>query len=172
MATISALCVSRNSAYHGLPGVVAFDIDRDARTFLGDTPIVAHPPCRAWSAFCSHQAKAPPGEKELAPMCVELLRQCGGVLEHPAHSRLWPAMGLPRPGERPGGGRFLGARGATSVVGIRDEKGHVAIVFWRRLQRSTFAISATRSAGRWAKIQPNVTSATGGNDSSVRAVAC
>lgn len=96
---IAALCVSRNSIYKTLPGVDCYDMDRDVRTFNGGVPIVAHPPCRAWSAYCAHQAKPLPGEKELAPMCVNLLKQNGGVLEHPAHSRLWQALDLPRPGE-------------------------------------------------------------------------
>lgn len=74
-----------------------WDRARDMRTFTGGMPVVAHPPCRSWSAFCAHQARPEPGEKELGPLCVEWLRQCGGVLEHPAHSRLWEACGLPRP---------------------------------------------------------------------------
>lgn len=78
-----------------------FDIDRDARTFNGEMPVVCHPPCRAWSAYCSHQAKPLPGEKDLGPYCVERLKEVGGVLEHPAHSRLWKYMNLPKPGQSP-----------------------------------------------------------------------
>lgn len=99
MQTVAVLCVARNSIYKELPGVDAYDCDRDARTFAGGLPIVAHPPCRAWSAFCSHQAKPVEGEKDLAPMCVDWLKQCGGVLEHPAHSRLWDHCNLPKPGK-------------------------------------------------------------------------
>ena len=95
---ISVLCCSKNSIYKTL-GVDCYDIDRDARTFDGSTPIIAHPPFRAWSAYCSHQAKYPPEEKELAPMCVQWLAKCGGILEHPAHSRLWSRMRIPLPGE-------------------------------------------------------------------------
>lgn len=97
--TVAVLCVARNSVYKQLPHVDAFDELRDARSFSGDCPIVAHPPCRAWSRFCSHQAKPIEGEKELAPFVVEILRKNGGVLEHPAHSTLWDYMGLPMPGE-------------------------------------------------------------------------
>lgn len=67
----------------------------DVRTFQGGMPIVGHPPCRSWSAFCRHQAKPLLGEKELAPFVVEHLRKCGGVMEHPAHSTLWDALNLP-----------------------------------------------------------------------------
>lgn len=59
---------------------------------------MAHPPCRAWSAYCAHQAKPAEGEKDLGPLCVDWLKQCGGILEHPAHSRLWDHCGLPKPG--------------------------------------------------------------------------
>ena len=95
---ITVLCVARNSIYKSL-GVDCYDIDRDARTYSGAESVIAHPPCRAWSAYCRHQAKPLPGEKELAPMCVEMLKRNGGVLEHPAHSRLWHELNLPLPGE-------------------------------------------------------------------------
>jgi hypothetical protein len=96
---VAVLCAARNSVYKGLDGVEVFDIDRDARTYCGGLPVVCHPPCRAWSAYCAHQAKPLPGEKDLAPMCVSRLRECGGVLEHPAHSRLWDELSLPKPSE-------------------------------------------------------------------------
>lgn len=99
---VAVLCCSAKSVYHRMSGVEAYDMARDARTFAGGMPVVAHPPCRSWSAYCAHQAKPLPGEKDLGPICVEWLRKCGGVLEHPAHSRLWDACGLPKPGQRHG----------------------------------------------------------------------
>ena len=98
MKTVAVLCTSKNSIYKSLKGVEVYDEKRDARTFAGGMPIVAHPPCRAWSAFCRHQAKPKDGEKELGPACVVWLEKCGGVLEHPAHSTLWEFARLPRPG--------------------------------------------------------------------------
>jgi hypothetical protein len=95
---VAVLCVARKSIYRSLPGVECYDVNRDVRTFQGGMPVVGHPPCRSWSAFCSHQAKPGPGEKELGPLVVEWLRKCGGILEHPAHSRLFAACALPRPG--------------------------------------------------------------------------
>lgn len=102
--TVAALCVNSRSHYHELPGVECFDVRRDVRTFGGGCPVVAHPPCRAWSAKCAHQAKPPPGEKELGPLCVDWLRKCGGVLEHPAHSRLFDFCDIPKPNEPARGG--------------------------------------------------------------------
>lgn len=96
---VAALCCKSISEYMTMKGVECYDERRDVRTFDGGMPIVAHPPCRAWSAFCRHQAKPQPGEKELGPLCVEWLRKCGGVLEHPAHSHLWAACNLPPPGQ-------------------------------------------------------------------------
>ena len=96
---VAILCAATKSVYHSMPDVEVYDIRRDVRTFAGGMPIVAHPPCRSWSAFCSHQAKPVAGEKELGPLCVKWLRECGGVLEHPAHSRLFAACDLPLPGE-------------------------------------------------------------------------
>lgn len=95
---VSVLCAAPRSVYRDLPGVEVYDRRRDARTFAGDTPIVAHPPCRGWSAKTRHQAKPEPGEMDLGLWCVEQLRRCGGVLEQPAFSHLFAAAGLPRPG--------------------------------------------------------------------------
>jgi hypothetical protein len=91
--------VSSNSIYHCLEGVEAYDMKRDARTFQGGMPVVAHPPCRSWSAYCAHQAKPLEGERELALWCVGQVQTWGGILEQPAHSRLWDAAGLPKPGQ-------------------------------------------------------------------------
>lgn len=96
---VAALCVSGRSIYKHLPGVVAFDRQRDARSFAGDMPAIAHPPCRLWSKFLSAQAKSsdPEGERELGRWCVRTVLRCGGVLEQPAGSRLWSDMRLPLP---------------------------------------------------------------------------
>lgn len=101
---VAVLCAARNSIYHAMDDVDVYDVTRDARSFSGGMPVVAHPPCRAWSAFCAHQAKPEAGEKELGIWCCEMLRTCGGVLEQPAHSRLFAAGGLPLPGDGVKGG--------------------------------------------------------------------
>lgn len=97
--TVAVLCAARNSIYKTMEGVNVYDASRDVKTFPGGMPVVCHPPCRAWSAYCRHQAKPLPGEKDLAPLCVDWLRKCGGVLEHPAHSRLWDELDLPKPSQ-------------------------------------------------------------------------
>lgn len=99
MHELAALCVNRKSIYKQFENVDCYDIDRDARTFAGGLPVIAHPPCRAWSAFTSHQAKPREGEKELGPFCVDQVLANGGILEHPAYSRLFDHCGLPPAGK-------------------------------------------------------------------------
>lgn len=48
MADVAALFVRRDSVYKTMSCVDAFDFDRDALTFAGGMPVVAHPPCRSW----------------------------------------------------------------------------------------------------------------------------
>jgi hypothetical protein len=97
--TVAALCVSGRSIYHHMAGVVAYDSRRDARTFPGGMPVVAHPPCRTWSKFLRHQARPADyeGERDLARFCVRMVLENGGVLEQPAGSLLWEDQNLPMP---------------------------------------------------------------------------
>lgn len=95
---ISVLFVSKNSVYKTL-GVDCWDEDRDALKWAGGNSVVAHPPCRLFSAL-KHMSRAPESEKELAYWALEQVRQWGGVLEHPARSKLWEEKGLPLPGRR------------------------------------------------------------------------
>ena len=99
MRTVAILCAATKSYYHDMPGVDVYDARRDARTFGGGMPVVAHPPCRSWSAFTAHQSKPEDGERNLGLWCAEQVKREGGILEQPAHSRLWEAANLPRPGQ-------------------------------------------------------------------------
>jgi hypothetical protein len=94
---VAVLFARADSVYKTMPGCDVYDIDRDARTWPGGAPVVAHPPCRAWSSL-RHMAKPRPDEKALAPWALEQVRKFGGVLEHPRSSLLW--QGMPKPGAR------------------------------------------------------------------------
>lgn len=108
MRTVAVLFARADSIYKTLPGCDVFDIERDARTWQGGAPVVAHPPCRAWSQLRKF-AKPLRGERHLATLAIRLVRRFGGVLEHPASSLLWPRCGLPAPGQRDAfGGWTLG----------------------------------------------------------------
>lgn len=97
-APVAALFVRADSVYKVLPGVDAYDAQRDARTFPGSMPVVAHPPCRGWGRLRQFASKVRHDEKALGPWAVAQVRECGGVLEHPRQSTLWDQCGLPIPG--------------------------------------------------------------------------
>jgi len=82
-----------------MPECDVYDIERDALTYPGDLPIVAHPPCRSWGRLRKF-AKPRPGERELAIWAVDRIRENGGVLEHPESSELWKIKKLPFGRER------------------------------------------------------------------------
>jgi hypothetical protein len=98
MHDIAVLFARENSIYKTIPSCDVYDINRDARTYKGKMPVVAHPPCRSWGRLRQF-AKPRPDEKELAVFAVETIRRVGGVLEHPAESSLWLHCHMPRPGE-------------------------------------------------------------------------
>ena len=95
---VVVLFVTSDSVYKTLgPGVECYDAERDALTWPGGTPLVAHPPCRGWGCL-RKMSKHTEAEKALGPWAVDQVRQWGGVLEHPRGSSLWKAATLPRPG--------------------------------------------------------------------------
>jgi len=93
---VAVLFARADSVYKTMPECDVYDMDRDARTYDGPLPIVAHPPCRSWGNFAMF-AKPRPDERNLARLAVSLVREFGGVLEHPAASKLWAAQRLPAP---------------------------------------------------------------------------
>lgn len=101
----AVLFARRDSIYKTLPGCDVYDIDRDATSYRGGVPVVAHPPCRSWGNL-SHFAKPRPGERELAFFAVDQVRRCGGVLEHPVTSKLWKEADLPAAGRIDNWGGF------------------------------------------------------------------
>jgi len=94
---VAVLFCRKDSIYKKYPMADVYDSERDARTYQGPWPVVAHPPCRAWGAL-RFFSKPKKGERALAIFALRQVRKYGGVLEHPAASRLWPRCGLPKPG--------------------------------------------------------------------------
>lgn len=105
MKTVAVLFARRDSIYKTIPGCDVWDEDRNALLWTGGCPVVSHPPCRLWGGL-RHMSTAPVEEKELALWAVDQVQKWGGCLEHPARSTLWPAKGLPRPGEHDEFGGF------------------------------------------------------------------
>lgn len=97
--TVAILFARHDSIYKKIDGCDVYDAERDALTFDGGLPVVAHPPCRAWGRL-RHFARPREGERELAIWAVEQVRTEGGVLEHPSNSTLWEHQNLPSAGQR------------------------------------------------------------------------
>lgn len=92
---LAALFVQAGGHYFGLDGVDLWDEARDARTYKGPHPVVAHPPCTRWCQLAyivqkryGHKVGDDGGTFAAALAAV---RRWGGVLEHPAFSYAWPA---------------------------------------------------------------------------------
>lgn len=95
---VAALYVERGGPYWDIEGVDPWDVERDARTYAGPWPVVAHPPCGPWGDL-RHLYKG--NEHDCAPAALISVRKWGGVIEHPSRSKFWPYAGLPGPGELP-----------------------------------------------------------------------
>ena len=105
MQTVAVLFARADSVYKTIPGCDVYDMERDARIYDGPHPVVAHPPCRAWATL-RHHAKPRPDERNLGRLAVALVREFGGVLEHPHRTTLWQAQRLPEAGRMDAYGGF------------------------------------------------------------------
>lgn len=113
---IAALYVDTKHGPYPQLGCDCWGLERDATSYSGPYPVVAHPPCGHWGRY-SHKAK---DDGRTGPAAVESVRKFGGVLEHPKDSKLWKACNLPKPGELPD--EF----GGFSVIVEQGDWGHVA----------------------------------------------
>jgi hypothetical protein len=121
---IAALFVETGGCYFGLPDVDPWDIERDARTYSGPHPVVAHPPCQRWGRYWHGSPNNPhqfrKGEDNgCFASALTAVRNYGGVLEHPAHSHAWAWFGLETP-PAVGWGKADNFGGMTCYV----EQGH------------------------------------------------
>ena len=115
---IAALYVAKNGPYFGLNGVDPWDEDRDARTYTGPHPVVAHPPCQRWGKFAAGSplnisrgiVETPGDDGGCFANALRAVRHYGGVIEHPENSRAWETFGLAKP---PRKGRIRQAGPAT-----------------------------------------------------------
>jgi hypothetical protein len=114
---IAALYVDPRGPYPAMDNVDCWDIERDARLYDGPHPVVAHPPCGPWGKL-KHLYRG--DEHDCALVALAQVRRFGGVLEHPAKSKLWAAQDIPTPGSFPD--RF----GGFSVAVDQCAWGHVA----------------------------------------------
>lgn len=104
---IAALYVETGGIYFNLDDVDVWDEKRDARTYNGPYPVVAHPPCQRWGRFW-HGSTRKPHQFKLGDdggcfaAALKAVRTFGGVLEHPADSQAWKAFALTKPNKAGG----------------------------------------------------------------------
>lgn len=113
--TVAALFVAEDGPYASDSRFDAWGVSRDARTYRGPLPVVAHPPCERWGRMAKGSPRAQIYEMGDDGGCFESalddVRQFGGVLEHPQGSHAFGWFGLPIPSGRgwtppdPWGGR-------------------------------------------------------------------
>lgn len=103
---VSCLYVEKDGCYYGVPGVDPWDENRDARTYNGPNPVVAHPPCQRWGKMWAGQPLwiKKTGERQKKgddggcfASALHAVRMYGGVLEHPWASHAWPWFNLNKP---------------------------------------------------------------------------
>jgi len=99
---IAALFVIPDGPYAGIPGVELWDEKKDARSYSGPHPVVAHPPCERWGRYWHGGPSARVRRKKgddggCFAAALAAVRKFGGVLEHPAASAAWDAFGLNKP---------------------------------------------------------------------------
>jgi hypothetical protein len=125
--------VETGGSYFGLPGVDPWDEPRDARSYAGPYPVVAHPPCQRWGKFWAGQPlwikrtgqrKVKGDDGGCFASALASVRLWSGVLEHPLDSHAWKYFGLNKP-PRAGGWVPAGDGGWTCCV-EQGRYGHYA----------------------------------------------
>lgn len=134
----AALYVETDGAYFGVPGVEPWDEARDARTYAGPWPVVAHPPCQRWGRYWHggpsakvRRVKGDDGGCFAAALAA--VEQWGGVLEHPEASHAFAHYGLARPPKS--GGWTPTRKGWVCCV----EQGH----YGHRARKATWLYAVT-----------------------------
>jgi hypothetical protein len=147
--------VLRDGPYSALPGVDIWDEVRDARTYAGPYPVIAHPPCARWGRYWfggpSARVRREMGDDGgCFAAALAAVRTFGGVLEHPAASSAWTAFGLLTPPRSGGWVVADWAGGWTCCV----DQGH----YGHRAQKATwlYANAVDLPLLTWGKSQNRV----------------
>lgn len=99
---VAALYVVKDGPYSKVPEVDLWPEERDARTYAGPYPVVAHPPCQRWGRYWSGGPSATYRRKlgddgGCFKSALSSVRKWGGVLEHPEASHAFKKFRLPIP---------------------------------------------------------------------------
>lgn len=153
---IAALYVQTGGSYYELHDMDPWDEARDARTYAGPHPVVAHPPCQRWGKLWAGQPLwiKRTGERKIKgddggcfAAALASVRKWGGVLEHPWGSHAWPHFGLAVP-PRAGGWIIADDYGWTCCV-EQGRYGHYA-----RKPTLLYAVGCRLPELRWGISQP------------------
>lgn len=149
--TVAALFVIEGGPYYGLRGVDPWPESRDARTYPGPHPVVAHPPCARWAMPLAKVNQTRYGHRigddgGCFEAALTAVRKWGGVLEHPAYTAAWACFDLPKP--RRGAGWTEGAGGWTCQV-AQSAYGHRA-----RKRTWLYCVGEKPKALRWDEPAP------------------
>lgn len=160
---IAALFVMTNGCYFGIPDVDPWDEKRDARTYQGDEPVIAHPPCQRWGKMWFGQPLAiSKGEQKKKKgddggcfkAALDSVRRCGGVIEHSKGSHAWEHFNLRIP-DTDGGWTYPDVFGGRSCCVEQGRYGHYA-----RKPTWLYAVGVDFPELRWgvseAKLDPEV----------------
>ena len=132
--TIAALYVQPDGCYFAQPDVDPWDEARDARTYAGPWPVVAHPPCARWGRYWfggpmwvarGNPRKRLGDDGGCFAAALAAVRRFGGVLEHPAHSHAWEHFALNTP-PRAGGWVAADFAGGWTCCVEQGHYGHAA----------------------------------------------
>jgi hypothetical protein len=100
---ISALFVATNGPYFGIPDVDPWDIQKNAKNYVGSNLVIAHPPCERWGRYARGGPNPRARRFEIGDdggcfeSALKNVRRCGGVLEHPAGSHAFTRFQIPKP---------------------------------------------------------------------------
>jgi len=99
---VAALFVETGGCYFGVDGVDPWDKIRDARSYAGPYPVVAHPPCERWGRYWGGNPMQRPrlklgDDNGRFAAAIAAVRKWGGILEHPEGSHAWRHFGLNLP---------------------------------------------------------------------------
>jgi hypothetical protein len=131
---IAALYVETNGAYFNLDGIEPWDETRDARSYAGPYPVVAHPPCQRWGKLWAGQPlhikrtgirKIKGDDGGCFAAALTAVRAYSGILEHPWGSHAWAHFGLNMP-PRSGGWIAADFQGGWTCCVEQGRYGHYA----------------------------------------------
>lgn len=148
---VAALFVDPTGTYSEVEGVDCWGPDRDARTYPGPHPVVAHPPCARWGRYWSGGPSARVRRRlgddgGCFESALASVRRWGGVLEHPEASHAWWSHGINRPPKSGGWIRAgIDIPGWTCCV----EQGH----YGHRARKATwlYSVRCDLPELRWGK---------------------